>query len=1809
MFKKTISYAIILLFVVVSINPITSGSISNLDVVKDQVEQVEIEEEFDVGNDGNYDPLMMSSSQLDIIYQTGFEPAWVPDPDPEDSYMVPPGWDIDGQCVSYVDGDSDYTHYWNDIPSIPMSKSGSYAACCWWNDGHGEDNAPNDISSNEWLKTMEFDFSEYSYINLTFWSVYGWGSQVASHSYVKVSTNGGSSWQIVTDLSHNSDYYKGDHVEDGVHFNYYEAPVHLDLSNYGGEESVIIAWHYYCFDPSQYDTPRTTWAIDDVAIYGGNYLTVLAYMNGDNDLEEEVINDFLEMAEYDVADKMNIVVQLDRHASYDSRYGDWTGACRFNITQGKEPRIENAEMVLNNVNMGNPGELSDFITWGMTAYPAVKYILLLDGPGDGWRGITSDWTSQDILTVVELRNALQNSLYGEKLSLIGFDVPYTASLEVAYEIKDHANYMIGSEDITPESGWPYDEVLLNLESMLDSNSEIEDVAFVQPIYDEYCSYYSSRTVDATISAFDLSKINDLANAVDSFGSKFSYEYNFGNSVDKYVLRLALATSLEDMHISDPSLIDLQEFASSVQTKCQYLYDFSSRALAIQQKCMQVILFYHAQDDGGITPSILNGINIYLPFQTIWEQEESKYNTLLLSVEKKWDSLLSTGCPEHSVYYRRYAPLSTLYGWQGEIVKGGWNLYDSSPSVFDFVEDNNRMMPRICAQVGTMSGNPSQYKVYLQHVDVILQYDGNEYQTFTDDFGNIMFPSEPMVFVDGKQARFIVTLRDKGVGSNNIIRIIDYSSSSNIIVSHMFPTFTVNARNLLHKSLDFWNLGGRDRNWAFIYYHLMQAVECAKQVFVLDLTHIPVNVRTYSTTPKVFYNDFLPHINIEPSQCSYMHPNSPDNREWHEFGHHVMADSSIGGANHLPTLLGTNHGGYDNPNSADAWIEGFAEFFSCVVADTIENDPHPELYNQGRGRTSGSSWSIERNYFVDHYPHRPSSPPFTNRRGNEEQAVASILWDLYDGLRLFDRDAVDLTIDQIWDVLNHNLGRNNLYDIYHALDTSGLPGLHLDADGDGKTNLDEIFISRRCYNDQPLHGGNNRYDIGEDVGLTSWQKSDGTWHTNRHNMPLTNDSFMLITVTDIWTGEDIDGYKLYVQERNPSPYEFYDIDYTITVEESPYVYITLPCDGINTEVTISIGKDGYYTISEPLVFDTEYYLDHLGEDEYFLDHTFYLGSYDILYVDDDADPSWYDYIHVATIQEAVDLVNENGTIYVADGQYDEQITIYKPLYLIGDNRDNTIIDGQGEVAITVTADNVSISNFTVKSTGEWGTGIYTQASNTTIYSNNITDSCSGIAIGGGNTEKSNNVVHDNLINNNQAGISIYYSNENTISYNTLTDNDNSIYIEGTHNNTIFSNVMNDRNGIDVALSGNNVISQNTINVQRNGISLLYSDSNIITENIINGTDSGYYPGMSLHYLKNNTISKNVITNFTRGIELVECYGSIIQYNKIADNTGTSYYTSNGILIFDSFNNTIRSNLIKDNTQGITIDSGSEDNKLYHNTFINNAEGHAYDEGTNQWDNGYPSGGNYWDDHSTYDTHKGPNQDISGGDGIVDMPGGGLCPYVIYIDYGHICLQKELDFYPFTRPVVDPVQSVTELTNQNEQGIAGLLTCPDPTCQNKEVYDYLKITVIDHLGRPIKGLDVERINLTASLVGDTESHSDLEESIDFIPVDQETNSAGEIRFTIETFTSIGLDDPYAPTGEGGAIAIEVTVQGVPLSENPILFVASCDIDLDGTVDLDDFCYFGSDFGKNVQRSDFNFDGNVNLIDFTTFSTHFRCKHHDY
>jgi parallel beta-helix repeat protein len=156
----------------------------------------------------------------------------------------------------------------------------------------------------------------------------------------------------------------------------------------------------------------------------------------------------------------------------------------------------------------------------------------------------------------------------------------------------------------------------------------------------------------------------------------------------------------------------------------------------------------------------------------------------------------------------------------------------------------------------------------------------------------------------------------------------------------------------------------------------------------------------------------------------------------------------------------------------------------------------------------------------------------------------------------------------------------------------------------------------------------------------------------------------------------------------------------------------------------------------------------------------------------------------TIQAAIDAASSGYIINVSSGTYFEHLVIDKPLKLIGEDKNTTLINGSGSGScVHITADNVEISGFTIKNGVR---GIYLESSNGSIMDNNmISDHCVGISL----SDSNNNLITHNSLHNNVcyiSGIQLSSSHNNVIRDNDLVENGGGVSLYDSNNNLIYHN---------------------------------------------------------------------------------------------------------------------------------------------------------------------------------------------------------------------------------------------------------------------------------------------------------------------------------------------------------------------------------------------------------------------------------------
>ncbi|MCD8474217.1 MAG: clostripain-related cysteine peptidase [Bacteroides graminisolvens] len=255
--------------------------------------------------------------------------------------------------------------------------------------------------------------------------------------------------------------------------------------------------------------------------------TVLVYIAADNTLTSFAADDVAEMvsgfAAVD-ADKNNLLVYVDTQSAKPLLYQitkDSKGAVVKNILHEYEEQ-----------NSVYPTVMAEVYNRVFSAFPAKSYGLVLWSHGDGWLPSPSNisaskastrWFGQDgtsYMDISSLNTALNSAPH---FDFILFDACFMQSVEVAYELKDRADYFIGAPNEIPGPGAYYTELVPAMFSQ--ANDLASTVA--HGYYDYYAAKYTGQlgsnenwTMGVTVSVLKSSEVQALAAATAAILPKY-----------------------------------------------------------------------------------------------------------------------------------------------------------------------------------------------------------------------------------------------------------------------------------------------------------------------------------------------------------------------------------------------------------------------------------------------------------------------------------------------------------------------------------------------------------------------------------------------------------------------------------------------------------------------------------------------------------------------------------------------------------------------------------------------------------------------------------------------------------------------------------------------------------------------------------------------------------------------------------------------------------------------------------------------------------------------------------------------------------------------------------------------------------------------------------------------------------------------------------------------------------------------------------------------------------------------------------------
>jgi hypothetical protein len=365
-------------------------------------------------------------------------------------------------------------------------------------------------------------------------------------------------------------------------------------------------------------------------------MTMLIYMAADNDMDAYGLQDFNELEMVGSTADVSVLVQFDRPANS----GSWTEARRFLVQRDENPNAISSPPVakLGEVDMGHPDTLREFIAWGVTFAPASRYVLVLWNHGNGWnpnanaflndqprsRAIAYDNTSGGGIRIAELSGAIPAGIH---LDIVAMDACQMATFEVAYQLRQQADFLVASQEESPMRGFAYDQLLATLVSPVGLAMSSRSVA--SAIAQEAIQAWASDSF-ATISALDLSQCHNVAGALDTLALRLIQAAPTNSA--------ALGAARRDTELFDysvaSSLRDLRHYAQRVTATVPGAI---AQAQAVDQAAAQMaVANYHNGDHPHA-----NGVSIYLPSAFEFQRLNAltAYRALDLGRNTAWEEWL------------------------------------------------------------------------------------------------------------------------------------------------------------------------------------------------------------------------------------------------------------------------------------------------------------------------------------------------------------------------------------------------------------------------------------------------------------------------------------------------------------------------------------------------------------------------------------------------------------------------------------------------------------------------------------------------------------------------------------------------------------------------------------------------------------------------------------------------------------------------------------------------------------------------------------------------------------------------------------------------------------------------------------------------------------------------------------------------------------------------------------------------------------------------------------------------------------------
>ncbi len=374
---------------------------------------------------------------------------------------------------------------------------------------------------------------------------------------------------------------------------------------------------------------------------------VMIYMSGDNTLREECLWALEEIRKLTVAGQsvapksaVTVLVQFDPGLGIPPhRYVVNSRKGSSLLAEAERIPKPGGKGYYESLDFADPTTLVQFIQWGRKRSPADKYMLVLSGHGGGADEdlFLQDTTAGSTMTIQEINKALKMALPGRTpLDILGFDSCFMSTVELAYELRRYAKYLVASEGTEPNTGWPFHEIL----PAFLSNPAAQPDVLAREIVKSYVRAYETYPMvgqSVQLAALDLGRIEDLTVLIDELSHSIRGNMKHAAFKDAVILAHWECQSFKyDQYADLYDFCDLLkgrigdcdrfEETFAICDKITNLLDNQGQRPAVLLSCYAGPVFQHAR-----------GLSIYFP----WSIIPREYRNLSFLDDTAWKNFLKT----------------------------------------------------------------------------------------------------------------------------------------------------------------------------------------------------------------------------------------------------------------------------------------------------------------------------------------------------------------------------------------------------------------------------------------------------------------------------------------------------------------------------------------------------------------------------------------------------------------------------------------------------------------------------------------------------------------------------------------------------------------------------------------------------------------------------------------------------------------------------------------------------------------------------------------------------------------------------------------------------------------------------------------------------------------------------------------------------------------------------------------------------------------------------------------------------------------